>query len=336
MRRSILWALAGSLLLTAAGASEVGPQDPPRFEIRLVGPSGEDGRALRLAVNDDLSRTRRRHDMVAVALPDSAGVEDMSRILALLELRFDASVARPTIEPARGDDEVSPGWLVHALLRAGETVGVEPAMVDSRSSWLGQLVQRSTRSSAPGAADEAVVRGVPAVTLLLPEANEPAVRLVASFVRRLDGLDSYPVFEDEYLVAGGRVLLRRDLYWLGLLVWLALYWRGRKQPGREFRWLVLAAWLVAPVHASLLLLLPALVATWRPIWRWPAAAALLPVVAFVALLALAIAGSEALHVSGIPALLVLLALAAFVWQHLIHPAGREEVAIPQNAPDPAV
>jgi hypothetical protein len=136
-------------------------------------------------------------------------------------------------------------------------------------------------------------------------------------IRHLDGLEGSPVWEDQFLVAAGRVWLRRDLYWLGLGLWLLLYWRGRGLPGREFRWLLLIAWLVAPVFGTILLSVPAWVAAWRPPGpRWPRLAALLPCVFFVAGLVAAVTQGSRPVVAGLPAALVLLSLAAFIWSYV--------------------
>ena len=52
----------------------------------------------------------------------------------------------------------------------------------------------------------------------------------AAVVRRLDALEGRPRWEEEYLAFGGRVWIRRDLLWVGLLLWIAMVLRGR--PGR--------------------------------------------------------------------------------------------------------
>lgn len=324
MNRPAAASIACGMLLAAWVGSALAAEVRERpFEVRVVGLEGASGSALRQAILDDLMRTPLRHDRVLVGQQEPGGTAPQERVLALLELRLDEEVTRPTIELARSGDELTPGWLVHSVLRAGATVGVTTEVADPRSSWLGQLVARSTHNPDKSAADKALGEGVPALTLALPVENDFAARLLAATVRRLDGLEGYPLFEDEFLVVGRRVFLRRDLYWIGLAMWLALFWRGRNRPGREFRWLLLAAWLVAPVFASLLLVLPALVAAWWPEIRWARATALAPVVFLAIRLGIAVAGPAALVISGLPALLVLLALAAFVWNHrsVSHRAG---------------
>lgn len=320
---AMMWALAG-------GAARALPA-MPETQLHLVGPQGAPGEALRRALLADLERTPRRHQLV-LSETSPLEVDPPARVLALFELRFDAAVERPTLDLAQVAGLSTPGWLVHAVLRAAATVGLESDVGDRRSSWLGQLVARATTSPRAGAADQALGRGVPAVVVRLPAADPAgAARLLAATVRRLDGLDGAPVFEDQFLVVAGRVLLRRDLYWLGLLLWLGLFFRGRRRPGREFRWLLLVAWLVAPVQASLLLAAPALAAIGWPARgantanvsprHWIAALALVPSLIFAVRLALALAGPAVPASVGLPALLVGLALAAFAWSHLLGRRG---------------
>jgi hypothetical protein len=96
------------------------------------------------------------------------------------------------------------------------------------------------------------------------------VTAAAAAVRRLDRLAGRPLPEDQYLVAFHRVWLRRDLYWVGLLLWVLLVFRYRPRtwagedpaerrrrqraglPGFVFRMLLLAAIFVAPVFSVLL------------------------------------------------------------------------------------
>jgi len=94
---------------------------------------------------------------------------------------------------------------------------------------------------------------------------------VAATTRRLDRLSDRPRQEAEYLVLGGRVWIRRDLVWVGFLIWILLVWRGlpgswrqrpaseRRQVGRTylpgfvFRMLFLLAVFLIPTFACLLL-----------------------------------------------------------------------------------
>src|SRR6185369_5027436 len=94
----------------------------------------------------------------------------------------------------------------------------------------------------------------------------------AAAVRRLDRLAGRPLPEDLYLVVFGRVWLRRDLYWVGFLLWGLLVFRHRPRravwagetpeerrrrqraglPGFVFRMLFLAVVFVVPVFSVLL------------------------------------------------------------------------------------
>jgi hypothetical protein len=107
-------------------------------------------------------------------------------------------------------------------------------------------------------------------------------QVVAATVRRLDGLDGRPRNESEYLVLFGRVWSRRDLVWMGFLVWMVLVWRGlpgrwrqrpvqeRRQagqaylPGFAFRMLFLVSVFLIPTFMTLLLLPMAMVALVGP------------------------------------------------------------------------
>jgi Peptidase family M28 len=191
----------------------------------------------------------------------------------------------------QGARALPPGWLVHALLRGGDAMGWPLAMSDPRFPLLMQLVQRSARIRFGADGDSFQSAGIPAVTLsdssflaLDPTYHKPgdvAARLdparletwtgvVAASVRRLDRLAGPPVGEDQYLVIGGRVWLRRDLLLAGFLLWALLVlrgvpgrWRGaspeerkrlgrRYLPGFAFRVLLLLAVLTSTVLSVLL------------------------------------------------------------------------------------
>jgi len=132
-------------------------------------------------------------------------------------------------------------------------------------------------------------------------------------VRRLDALSGRPLFEDQYLDVFGRVWLRRDLIWIGFLLWALLVlrgrpgrWRGasaeerRRQmgsylPGFLFRGLLLLAIFLAPVFA--VLLWPASVLSLAPprAWGWRAAWIVLGCLPLLVLLgALGVAASQGL------------------------------------------
>jgi hypothetical protein len=317
------WWLAACLLAPPVGAAAVEVAAAEPLEVWLVnGEQSAAGEALSRAVELDLERTPRRHELHLAAPEAPAAAVLGEQSLALLAIGFGA-VERPRLELARAGDVVTPGWLVHAVVIASARVGVATNLADGRSSWIGQLVERSTDRRLSDAASAALARGVPSVRVILPRGAEAAAaRALAATVRRLDGLDGRPSFEDEFLLAGGRVWLRRDLYWLGLAVWLALFWRGRGRPGQELRWALLGAWLVAPVFAAVLLTLPALVAAWRPGARWPAALALLPAVVYAARWSAALAAGALPVIALLPTLLVAATLGLFAWYHLLRRQGQ--------------
>jgi hypothetical protein len=204
--------------------------------------------------------------------------------------------ARPT-----GALVLPPGWLVHAVLRSGDAVGWPLAMADPRFPTLMQLVQRSVRVRFGADSDAFQARGIPAVTVsdssflsldptyhkaidvaarLDPHRMEQWTAAVAATVRRLDRLAGPPIAEDQYLVLGGRVWLRRDILMIGFVLWVALVFRGipgrwrgasaeerlrqrrRYMPGFVFRILLLFALFAAPVLS--VLLLPAAVLALAP------------------------------------------------------------------------
>ena len=109
-------------------------------------------------------------------------------------------------------------------------------------------------------------------------------------MRRLDALAGRPLFEDQYLDFFGHVWLRRDLIWIGFLLWVLLVFRGRPGrwrgttaeerrrqmrsylPGFLFRGLLVLAIFLAPVFAvllwpaALLSLVPPRGWGWRALW----------------------------------------------------------------------
>jgi hypothetical protein len=185
------------------------------------------------------------------------------------------------------------------------------AVGDNRFPLFSQLLLRAVDVRFGADSDSFLRRRIPAVTLsdsslsdLDPAYHRPtdvAARLdahrlerwtqaTAAAVRRLDALAGPPLFEDQYLAVFGRVWLRRDLIWIGFLLWALLVlrgrpgrWRGasseerRRQmgsylPGFLFRGLMLLAIFLAPVFAillwpaSLLSLAPPRTPGWRAVW----------------------------------------------------------------------
>jgi peptidase M28-like protein len=301
------------------------------------------------------------------------GPEGRRRILAGLNLEMVGwnGSAGPVILsfPARtagtGERTLAPGWLVHAVLRSGETVDWPFAVADNRFPLLAQLMVRSAEVLYGSDSESFLEQGVPSVTLsdssmlvLDPayhRSTDVAARLdarrldgwtqaAAAAVRRLDALAGRPLPEDQYLVAFGRVWLRRDLLWAGFLLWTLLVFRGRPGrrrggsaadhgrqmraylPGFLFRVLLLLAIFFAPVFS--VLLLPAAVLALippRPVWArliW-IAAGILPLLCF--LLALGIATAAEIvrpDPDATAAALVPLTLAAYALTIARGPSGK--------------
>jgi hypothetical protein len=298
----------------------------------------------------------------------SLAPEARERILADLNLEMvgwrgsggAVILSLPARHPATGEPKLAPGWLVHAVLRSGEAVEWPFAVADNRFPLLAQLVVRSARILYGSDSESFLKWDVPSVTLSDSSflAEDPAyhrftdvaarldarrlegwTQAVAAAVRRLDALAGRPLPEDRYLVLFGRVWLRRDLIWMGFLLWVLLVFRGRPGrwrgtsavdrsrqmhaylPGLLFRLLLLLAIFFAPVLAVLLLPAAALalVPPW-PLWArtvW-IVAGLLPALIFLLALGvavgLAIASLDGGFQGGAPAAFLIPAtLAAYVW-----------------------
>lgn len=188
----------------------------------------------------------------------------------------------PTIHtfPVQVGEErtLAPGWLVHFLLRSGEAVGWSYAVSDAQAPLLAQLVLRSAGVRLGADSNSFLKQGIPALSVsdssllamdpAFHKAMDTHQRLdagrldrwtvaVAAAVRRMDKLGGRPIPEDDYLAAFGRVWLRREIYWIGLAIWIVLVFRGarhgrRHVPGYLFRVLFLAAVFLAPVFSVLL------------------------------------------------------------------------------------
>jgi hypothetical protein len=262
----------------------------------------------------DLSRTPLRRTVRVVlfdgeeagllgseAWVDALSNAERDRILAVVNVEgvgWSAS-AGPTVHsfPVRrlGERRLAPGWLVHAVMRGGRAAGLRLSAVDPWISLPAQLLVRSNRLRFGADSDSFLAAGVPA--LFVSDGSfvtfDPAYhrsadtvdrldgrRLeqwsggIASMVRRLDGLEGRPVDEDQYLVAFGRVWLRRDLLWFCFAAWALLAvisWRTRRlgvdrpdASGFAFRTLFLVASFAVPVFAAALLVPAALAAATRP------------------------------------------------------------------------
>ena len=337
------------------------------------------GCAAVLAAAADLRRTPLRHTVRVVLFDGEeqglrgsrAWVEGLEpdrrdRVLAglVVEMVGWGGSAGPALHilPARRPRTwaIAPGWLVHAALRAGDAAGWRLAVGDPRLSAAAQLLVRSVAPHHASDADALLEAGIPAVLLsdssltsFDPAYHQPFdradrldgarlerwVNVLAAAARRLDALAGRPVHEDRFLVLGGRVWQRRELYWAGCALWVALVTRARLErrrprsagdtprgsslplllPGIAFRLLFLVATLALPVFAALLLFPAAILALLAPRRRGPRqalqAAGLLPLTAFLGVLALAVQGGfVGGWTLGVPAVVLLLAtLAAFVW-----------------------
>jgi len=226
---------------------------------------------------------------------------------------------------------LAPGWLIHAILKSGEAVEWPYAVADNRFPLLAQLVIRSADLYYGSDSESFLKWGIPSLTLsdssllvLDPAYHRPTdvparldarrldrwTQAVAAAVRRLDVLAGRPLPEDQYLAVFGRVWLRRDLMWIGFLLWAVLVFRGRPGrwrggsaaehgrqmraylPGFLFRLLLLLAVFLAPVFS--VLLLPAAVLALvppRPVWArilW-IVAGLLPLLSFLLAFLVAVA-----------------------------------------------
>lgn len=280
------------------------------------------GTAVALAAAVELSRTPRSRS-VRILLFDgeealaagsrswlAAAPDEISRrTLANLDLDMvGARGARQGVIHILGSQEaggleITPAWLVHAVLQGAAAVEFPVVVMDPNWSWLAQLSARCTRARRISDGDRFLERGIPALRLSdLPltgrgigyhSVDDRWERLdgerlrswtltVASTARRLDRLTGRPVAESEYLVFGKRVVIRRQLIWVGFALWVALVfsglpgrWRGaaageRRRAGRAylpgfaFRMLFLIALFTIPTFATLLLYPVALLALWGP------------------------------------------------------------------------
>jgi hypothetical protein len=145
----------------------------------------------------------------------------------------------------------TPAWLVHAGLVAGAAVGFPFRVDDHLTPLRAQLLTRTARVPWSSDAVAMLEAGIPSMVLTDFSALHPYdamhtaddvlervdgerlaqwVLATAAMVRRLDALEGRPRWEEEYLAFAGRVWIRRDLIWIGLLLWIAMVLRGR--PGR--------------------------------------------------------------------------------------------------------
>lgn len=309
------------VLLAAVPVLSLAQPASPRGEILLAARSN-DATACRIAdaAAADLLRTPLSHEVRVVRLEggETWPPEEAERVLALLNLETPGG-NRPVGPLIRsGSGAAAPGWLVHAVLRSGDAVGRPYAVEARRFSLLAQLVARS-------AGEPYAAAGIPAVTL-----SGGSPQAVAAAVRRLDTLAGRPLPENQYLVVAGRVWMRRDLLWMGFLLWVLLVFRGRPGrwrgtpaaerdrqmrtylPGFLFRLFLLAAVFLSPVFAvllfpaALLALVPPRRVWGRAVWI---ALGMLPFLAF--LIALGMAPERGFLGGGVAAALIPAALLAY-------------------------
>ncbi|HWN41616.1 MAG TPA: M28 family metallopeptidase [Thermoanaerobaculia bacterium] len=308
------------------------------------------------------------------------------RILANLNVEMVgwAGSAGPTIHSFpvqfRGERTLAPGWLVHSLLRSGEAVGVRYEMSDTRFPMLAQLILRTARLKLGADADAFLAQGIPALSVsdsalltMDPAFHRPTdtvdrldssrlgrwTEAVAAAVRRMDRLAGRPISEDEYLVFFDRVWMRRDIYWMGMALWVFLLFRGRPgrwsfrsreesvregwryAPGFAFRWLFLLAFFLAPVLA-LLLFPAALLAAFPPRRTWArlllVLAGLLPLLIYAATLTIAFLGGMASRKAGFlggwpAAVLIPGAAVAFVFLMMTFRGGASSPPTPRHLED---
>lgn len=256
----------------------------------------------------DLSRTPRSHTLEVIVCGGSdaadgsarrAGkrwlelhpaAEARDRVLAALHLEIDdrgGTEGVGLLLAGSGPQErrLPPAWLAHFVLQGGRAGGGRLAIGDRYWPLMGQLLGRFAQARVTTGAEPFLAAGVPAMTIAGGAHDDPRwPSVIAGVVRRLDSLAGRPRDDDVYLVLGGRVGSRRDLYWVGLVVFLALIvrglpgaWRGgtsgqrrrrgrRYLPGFVFRMLFLVVLLMAPT-ATLVLLVPAAVLTLVPLRR---------------------------------------------------------------------
>jgi hypothetical protein len=302
-RGTLLDALRGAGLQGVRAVPGRGNPGVVSLEGALPGTSGleivltaRDEAGVVLAAVEDLRRTPLRHTVRLVLLDgggsrgwvEGLGPGQSDRILAVLTVegadRSGSGGPAVQVFPATRPDGESifpPAWLVHFLLRSGRVVDVPLSVTGGRFPLLAQLVFRSVEVPRETDSSAFLEQGIPAASL-----SDSSSHLLAAAVRQLDGLAGRPIPEDRYLAVLGRVWPRRDLLWLGFLVWVLLVFRGRPGrwrgtsaeehgrqmrtylPGFLFRVLLLLAIFLAPVF-SVLLLPAAALALFPPRWGWP-------------------------------------------------------------------
>jgi hypothetical protein len=319
---------------------------PRRHSLRVVLFDGEEsGLVGSSAWVRSVDAERKRRILGALNI-DLVGWRDRGRSAALPLLAEDS---RRTAAPA---------WLVAAVLESARSAGEPLSVASSTASVIGQVLVRSLDLVRASDAEALLVGGVPAITLSDADlfrrdpanhrAEDEPGRLsgprlatwtdrLGATVLHLDRLSGRPREDDQYLALFGRVWARRDLYWLGIGVWIVLVfeglpgsWRGTRAAERRFagrrylpgfaaRFAFLGSVLMLPVLTSVLLVPAAIVnvlpARLRLPRQWKLIVAVAPGLAsLVGMLWLTILGDVEGVALGLPAIVLLVTtFGSLVW-----------------------
>ncbi|MDX1383400.1 MAG: M20/M25/M40 family metallo-hydrolase [Thermoanaerobaculia bacterium] len=294
----------------------------------------------------------------------SLGGEERDAIVAavVLEMVGDRDARSAVIldfsRSGHADGDHTPAWLVHAVRESGRGTGHRFRVASAGGGVAMQLVSRLTRSTYASDREPLLAAGVPAVLLSDFDPLSPSpvhhtpgdtadglgserlnrwVDAAVAVVLRLDRLAGRPRWEDEYVVALGRVWIRRDAMWVGFGLWVVMVFaarpgrwagagggerraRGRSYlPGYAFRLGFLATVLLSPTVAGPLVFPLAPLSLWRSRGGsslWVRALAPLPVLWLGAYLVASrwAGGWSALDASPVVVLLVIGCTGALVWQ----------------------
>ena len=275
--------------------------------------------------------------------------------------RASFGVVHPGTAEPDGRWTVTPVWLVHAVLEGANAVGFPVVVSDVDWPIFAQLSLRVARPTKISDSRSFLEAGIPALTLSdisLTESDRDrhssrdtldrldADRLqrwastLSAIVLQIDYVRGSPLVDTEYLVAAGRVWIRRDLLWVGFVLWVPLVFqglpgrwrgasadskrrRGRKYlPGFAFRMLFLVSLFLIPTIATVLLYPVAVVALIPTVGgsrvrTLVGGLAILPLLSFTIWITIAqLGGHLALHRGAVaPLALVLLTLVSFwVWR----------------------
>ncbi|MEJ2085434.1 MAG: hypothetical protein P8Y44_07115 [Acidobacteriota bacterium] len=273
----------------------------------------------------------------------------------------DIGVLLPIATEREGRWRSTPVWLVHAALEGARAAGLPLVIADSRWPVFAQLSLRISRPARIFEGRSFAVAGVPAVAVSDVSLTEsPHIRqeidagkrsvdsarldlwteALSAMIVHMDQAGQGALSDSEYLVAFRRTWIRRDLLWLGFILWVPMVFRGlpgswrgtssasRRRMGRDylpgfaFRMLFLLSMFLIPTLATVLLYPAAILALipvpTRASWRYLIGSlAFLPLLAFSVWLSLAhIGGYLALHRGALlPAALILLSLSTFwLWR----------------------